>query len=53
MKNGNMNGSVSYNEYISDNNGETNESELKNTIDAMYNDWRNILKVRTKNKKEN
>ena len=31
MKNGNMNGSVSYNEYISDNNGETNESELKNT----------------------
>lgn len=27
--------------------------ELKDTIDAMYNDWRNILKVRTKNKKEN
>lgn len=27
--------------------------ELKNTIDLMYNDWRNILKVRAKNKKEN
>lgn len=31
MKNGNMSGAVTYNEYFSDYNGETNESDLKNT----------------------